>query len=367
MTESPHRPYYPALDGLRGVAIILVVFHHNFGFIRQSYFGWLGVDLFFVLSGFLITDILLREINSPHLLRNFYMRRALRILPLYYVSLSLFLFIAAPLTDTRLHWDYYLDNQFFIWTHLQNWLYIFRNPGNAEILNHYWSLAVEEQFYIFWPLVILVLKKPRRLLYFISLLLAIVILFRLGLWLYKIETLFYYNLYTFTRIDGICIGCLVALLAHLNFYSIRKYTTSIVIGFALANFLFFFINREFDYSFPYLALVGYTTFGMIFGLLVYETVTRETPLLNRVLDTALLRFFGRISYGLYIFHWPVYLLTRSYCTPALEQELGKNAGQIAISIAATLLAILISWSSRRYFEKHFLSLKGKFNSPAVIS
>ena len=87
MTATSNRPYYPALDGLRGIAILLVVIYHNFGFISQSNFGWLGVDLFFVLSGFLITDILLRTIGKPGFLREFYMRRVLRIFPLYYLSL----------------------------------------------------------------------------------------------------------------------------------------------------------------------------------------------------------------------------------------------------------------------------------------
>src|SRR5688572_28211876 len=149
MTAYPNRPYYPALDGLRGVAILLVVLYHNFGFIKQSYFGWLGVDLFFVLSGFLITDILLRTRSQPGFLRDFYMRRVLRIFPLYYVSLIIFLFILAPLTSAKVEWGYYLGNQVYFWTYLQNWLFIFKDPGNAHILNHFWSLAVEEQFYIF--------------------------------------------------------------------------------------------------------------------------------------------------------------------------------------------------------------------------
>src|SRR5687767_14913517 len=171
MTATLIRPYYPALDGLRGVAILLVVIYHNFGFISQSYFGWLGVDLFFVLSGFLITDILLRTVNDPKFLSNFYMRRVLRIFPLYYASLLLFLFIVAPLTSDKIEWNYYQENQVYLWTYLQNWLYIFKEPGSAAILNHYWSLAVEEQFYIFWPLVILLLKKPKYLLAFIGILL----------------------------------------------------------------------------------------------------------------------------------------------------------------------------------------------------
>jgi peptidoglycan/LPS O-acetylase OafA/YrhL len=356
MTATLIRPHYPALDGLRGVAILLVVIYHNFGFISQSYFGWLGVDLFFVLSGFLITDILLRTVNDPNFLSNFYMRRVLRIFPLYYVSLLLFLFIVAPLTSDKIEWSYYKENQVYLWTYLQNWLYIFKEPGSAAILNHYWSLAVEEQFYIFWPLVILLLKKPKYLLAFIGILLIAVIVFRFVLWFYQVEDLAYYNLYTFTRIDGICIGCMVALLMRMNMNFIRNYTFLIVLVFAAVNFGFYFINRENDYSFPYIALVGYTTFAMILGLLVYEAVTRETRLLNMIFGFGLLKFFGRISYGLYIFHWPVYLLLSAYYS-----DTSGISDKLLLSLAATGIAILISWLSYRYFERYFLRLKSSYS------
>ena len=356
MTATLIRPHYPALDGLRGVAILLVVIYHNFGFISQSYFGWLGVDLFFVLSGFLITDILLRTVNDPNFLSNFYMRRVLRIFPLYSVSLLLFLFIVAPLTSDKIEWSYYKENQVYLWTYLQNWLYIFKEPGSAAILNHYWSLAVEEQFYIFWPLVILLLKKPKYLLAFIGILLIAVIVFRFVLWFYQVEDLAYYNLYTFTRIDGICIGCMVALLMRMNMNFIRNYTFLIVLVFAAVNFGFYFINRENDYSFPYIALVGYTTFAMILGLLVYEAVTRETRLLNMIFGFGLLKFFGRISYGLYIIHWPVYLLLSAYYS-----DTSGISDKLLLSLAATGIAILISWLSYRYFERYFLRLKSSYS------
>src|SRR5436190_6342563 len=96
-TANPTSRHYPALDGLRGIAILLVVLLHNFGFMNYFFFGWLGVDLFFVLSGFLITNILLNTLGEPNFLKNFYLRRILRIFPLYYLILIICLFIIAAL------------------------------------------------------------------------------------------------------------------------------------------------------------------------------------------------------------------------------------------------------------------------------
>ena len=356
---TPNRNHYPALDGLRGLAILLVVVYHNFGFIDYFFFGWLGVDLFFVLSGFLITDILLNTVGHQNYLRNFYTRRILRIFPLYYLGLVLFL-IVIPRLPVNLDLKYYIDNQVWLWTYLQNWLYIFKDPSPTNTLNHLWSLAVEEQFYLLWPLVILLIRKPVHLLIFISLLLAAVLGFRLWIWTNQIADLAYFNLYTFTRIDGICIGCMVALLQRIDRDFLKRNTWLIVLFFAAVNFIFYFINRGYHFSFPYLSLVGYTTFAMIFGLLVNEAVTRDTKIVNYIFNTPLLKFFGKISYGFYIFHWPVYLLLSSFLLNKLDEYTSGSLLRFAVSIIATLAAIMISWLSYHYYEKHFLKLKDRF-------
>lgn len=341
------------------MAILLVVVYHNFGFINYFFFGWLGVDLFFVLSGFLITDILLKTVNQPRYLSNFYTRRVLRIFPLYYLFVALALFVIPRLSP---HFDisYYYDNQVWIWTYLQNWLYIFKGHDGTNAMHHLWSLAVEEQFYLFWPLVILVLRKPTRLLIFISIALAAVLGLRLWIWVNHVADLAYFNLYTFSRVDGICIGCMVALLLHINRDFLKKYTPWIVMFFAIMNFAFFFVNRSYHFSFPYLALAGYTTFAMLFGLLVNEAVTGSTPLINALFNFAPLRFFGKISYGFYMFHWPVFLLLSPWLYAQLSSLVQGRVLQFAVSFIATLAAILISWMSYRYFESYFLKLKEKW-------
>jgi len=353
------RHHYPALDGLRGLAILLIVVYHNFGFINYFFFGWLGVDLFFVLSGFLITDILLKTLTNKNYLTNFYVRRILRIFPLYYLCLILFLIIL-PKLNLPFDVKYYTDNQVWLWTYLQNWLYIFKNPDQTNTLNHLWSLAVEEQFYLLWPLAILLIRKPVYLLAFISLLLVAVLGLRLWIWTNHIADLAYFNLYTFTRIDGICIGCMVALLQRININFLKKYTLAIVLFFAGINFTFYFINRRYHFSFPYLALVGYTTFAMMFGLLVNEAVTKGTKLVNFIFNIPVLKFFGRISYGFYIFHWPIYLLLGPYLFPWVSKHINGISSQFVVSVLATGVAIVVSWISYHYYERYFLKLKDRF-------
>lgn len=361
MNPAPaHRPYYPALDGLRGLAILLVIVYHNFGFINYFFFGWLGVDLFFVLSGFLITDILLNTVGQPRFLKNFYARRLLRIFPLYYLSLLLFMYLIPALTHA-FPADYYRENQFWMWTYLQNWLYIFKPAGETTGLHHLWSLAVEEQFYLLWPLIILFLKKPGRLLLFISLVLLAVIGMRIWIWNSAVTNLAYFNLYTFSRIDGLCIGTMIALLQRINPGFLSKNTSIVVFGFALANFAFYFINRSSAFSFPYLAIAGYTTFAMTFGLLVNEAVTNGTPLITRVFSWSVLRFFGKISYGLYVFHWPVYLLLNPTLNEWITIPGNYTLTHFLSSMLATGIAIGISLLSFHFFEQPFLKLKQRFN------
>ena len=359
-TQITGRPHYPAVDGLRGLAIVTVVIYHNFGFINKYlFFGWLSVDLFFVISGFLITDILLGAAGGKNFLRNFYYRRVLRIFPLYYLSLVLFL-IVLPKLPIESGIKYYTDNQVWIWSYLQNWLYIFRPPVNTNTLNHLWSLAVEEQFYLLWPLAILIIKKPKHLLIFIALVLVATIGLRLWIWMHHLSGFAYYNLYTFTRIDGICIGCMVALILKINPGFLKKYTAGIVLFFAIMNFAFFFINRYYHFSFPYLALVGYTTFAMLLGLLLNQAVTAENKLINFIFNIPILHFFSKISYGFYVFHWPVYLLLSPYLTLWGSKFLTGAFLEFSVSLITTLLAIGISWLSFNYYEKYFLKLKNKF-------
>lgn len=152
------REHIPRLDGVRGIAILLVLLHHFTddrekltGIARRLFLvtdaGWVGVDLFFVLSGYLITRILLSTKESPRYFTTFYGRRALRIFPLYYAVLVAVLLILPRLVPPTPELDAILGRQVFLWTYLSNWV---RDTFNSDYaaLKHFWSLSVEEQFYL---------------------------------------------------------------------------------------------------------------------------------------------------------------------------------------------------------------------------
>jgi peptidoglycan/LPS O-acetylase OafA/YrhL len=362
-TGSSNKKHYPALDGLRGVAILLVVFLHNFRFLNYFFFGWLGVDLFFVLSGFLITDILLDTLDKPHFLKNFYMRRILRIFPLYYFILIICLLILPHIKTLQLNLNYYTNNQVWLWTYLQNWLYTLKEPFGSQMLLHLWSLAVEEQFYLIWPITILLIRRPKILFAVMTVVLLMVAVIRFVLWSYHIGELAYSSLYTFTRIDGICVGCMLALLMRINPGFLKKYTSLVVFFIAILNFGFYFLNHQHAYALPYLAFVGYTTFAILFGILVYEAVIGESKIINFLFNNRILKFFGKISYGLYIYHWPVYILLFEPIQHSLFHisVFNEKTSFITASVAVTIVSILISFLSYEYFEKSFLKLKNKYS------
>lgn len=360
--KQASRNHYPALDGLRGVAILLVVFLHNFGFMNYFFFGWLGVDLFFVLSGFLITDILLNTVGRKDFLKKFYIRRVLRIFPLFYLAIIICVLILPNIKSLNLQAEYYSKNQFWLWTYLQNWLFIFKEPYGDKILLHTWSLAVEEQFYLIWPLLILLFRKPKYLLAVMMSILLLTVIARYIVWTYKVEDLAYSSLYTFTRIDGLCIGAMVALLQRVNPQFLKKNTLIIVLLMAAINFSFYFINHSNGFTLPYLAFAGYTTFAVLFGILVYEAVAGDSKIIQGIFNIRPLKFFGRISYGLYVYHWPVYILLFDYTRDwFISNNMGSyRMAELASGVLVTIVAVLISMVSFRFFEKPFLKLKDRF-------
>ena len=324
--------YIPVLEGFRGMACLLVFFSHfySYQFSANSNFfgviynqilplGWCGVDAFFVLSGFLITGILLDNKEDSHYFTNFYGRRILRIFPLYYFALLLVFVILRPIfsqDETYLN----LENlQSWYWFYLQNWQATFHGLGSYNILSHFWSLAVEEQFYLFWPLIIYLVPK-RFLGGTIAFFIVFPIVLRNILLFQHLPSadlkIIYVN--TFCRVDSLVIGATIAFIARSEYWlpwlirSIR-----LLLALSFCGLAAIFISQgELGSINPLVQSFGYSLLAIFFGsLLVSSLSLPENHSFVQILSWSPLRQLGRISYGFYVYHFPILFLFRDSLTP----------------------------------------------------
>jgi Predicted acyltransferases len=299
----------PALDGLRGCAALFVLlFHFTMQLGDASglpttalktvfLFGWSGVDLFFVLSGFLITGLLLGAKGSSNYFRVFYARRMLRILPLYYFAL--FLLFTVPVVirlPATAGFATPLRDQLWFWFYLQN--YHFLGPRFAGLSGPLWSLAIEEQFYLVWPFVVFVLPRKRAL-WVCAGLVLVSLVYRIVARM-VVPHLDTYNV-TQARLDGLSIGSAIALIAagpH-GLKPLKKYLPAAagisLIAIAIAGFDIRGPHRP---AFPIL----FFAVAVFYGCLLIVAVEPGYQRAAAILESRVLRFFGRYSYALYVVH-----------------------------------------------------------------
>jgi peptidoglycan/LPS O-acetylase OafA/YrhL len=366
--------HIPALDGLRGLAILAVMLSHITVMVPASpadraYFqvvdsGWMGVDLFFVLSGFLITGILFDSRPNPHYFRNFYMRRVLRIFPLYYIYLTLMLVIAPHLHSAALAAQGTISG-----SSLWYWLYAsnvrFAMHGfDSQVLSITWSLAVEEHFYLVWPVV--VLTFGRRTLLWICLGIAAAALgLRIACVISEVRAVIPYT-FTACRMDSLAIGAAVALLARgpVKLTRLRRPAVFAVPLGALLVVALFAADRSTFWANRWILSVGFTVIsGVCAAALVLVLTGSGGSIPVRFLNSAILRKFGKYSYCLYLVHALVRSGVRDFLyKPARFLTIAGSQipGQLifyVIVIGASLLIAILSWE---LVEKRILSLKRLF-------
>jgi peptidoglycan/LPS O-acetylase OafA/YrhL len=352
-----------ALDGLRGVAIIMVLLSHASGTLASGYSGWLyplrwfsngeyGVEIFFVLSGYLITSILIREYDAIGKLdiKAFYCRRILRIFPAFY----LYLFFIAALDRMGLIKISGADFGFAA-THLINYgqaiVLLFKVPDTGSIdywfIGHFWSLSMEEQFYWMWPLTLLLLLRTRWYGVLVAVILAMPLIRFSSYYLFP-GVRGQLGMMLHTGSDGIFSGCLLAICVarHPQFSKKLLFSPWIVAGLAL---YVYGIAPMIDHMMP-------RGFGMVLGItLVIGAITifmanvllqEGTTWYHWLLESKALVFFGRISYSVYL--WQQVFLTTENTT---------FFGKWPINLVA---ALLTGWMSYRYVELPFVRLKDKY-------
>jgi peptidoglycan/LPS O-acetylase OafA/YrhL len=367
------------LDGLRGIAILLVMLVH-FGhgthpnalvhlLFKAAYAGWVGVDLFFVLSGFLITRILLATRTSPFFFRDFWMRRVLRIFPLTYGVLTVVLLLAPLVTRARAlpagpspTWLWlYASNIYPLVT--GDWF----NAPNVLGLNfgHFWSLGVEEQFYLLWPLMVWRIG-PRNLPRLCGVLAFSCICLRL---VFVAEGVSPNAIYTFTlcRMDALLAGAWIAGVAANGGRLARGVplarllavvSLAVLIGSMAVTGNTFWPGR-------FMQTAGYSLLAILFGAVVVLAIAAPASSAGRrLLESRVLTFFGKYSYGLYVLHallWPLFdlgALSVESLSARLDSYLLGVLAHASVATAVSMGAAILSW---HLYESRFLKLKRYFN------
>ncbi len=360
----------PQLDGLRGMAIGLVVLHH---FIYQfhppmpetlwaisapiSRLGWSGVDLFFILSGFLIGGILVDARESDHYYSTFYVRRAFRILPLYlFLVLLGFLFaeLASPsgkvLGVYPAPWRYYL-------TFTQNF-YFGRHTESIWYLQPTWSLAIEEQFYLTLPLLIRKVDKDRLLALSIGMVIFFCILRSLLYWHGSISVMQSYVL-PFCRFDSLFIGVACALLLRNQWWhsQIQKHSRFIIGATVVTGCTFFLMDHQLWTKNLLLHTVGFTIIGLFYASLMMLVLIHPQGAVSRAFSYAPLMRLGTISYCVYLIHGPVLTIVDSL----LRLRLSLSEVQIwTAAILGAFTTFFVAWVSWTLFESRMIALGHKF-------
>jgi peptidoglycan/LPS O-acetylase OafA/YrhL len=361
----------PVVDGLRGIAILGVLTYHftlfgiKFGaslwervYQNIAALGWAGVDLFFVLSGFLITGLLFQSRHNANYFSAFYFRRAVRIFPLYYASLAILL-LAVPVImhHAMLRPGY----QAFAWLYLLNWqMSIPFFPAVMQFLQHFWSLCIEEQFYLGWPFVVRALKRG-RLMMVCAAMIVISLCLRVTFQMLQMDVAAY--VLTFCRLDSLAIGALVglALRDERDWRIAEKIAPALTTLAATGLIVLIGLTGALSFGAFWMGTAGITLWGLFFGgCLIIALQAKAGSLVYRGCSSRFLRIFGKYSYALYICHQPLILalVSRGIDSDHLTLMLGsKLLGVLALNAIAFSTATALAFLSWHLFEKHFLKLR----------
>lgn len=371
-----------ALDGLRGIAVLLVLlFHFSWSFPDRGalhwvkeymWSGWIGVDMFFVLSGYLITRGLVKD--SPFTvgkrLKLFWARRAFRIFPLYYIVV-----IAGTLVCLALAAREEIPGASY-WLYFQNYTLAF-DPKPLRWTAHFWSLAIEEQFYFVWPLVVLLSGKRRRL-QVATLLLVLSALTRTAFMIlgHKVHVFgwddtqlakFVYRA-TPMHMDGLLIGAILAMFDQDPSLKagqlFRRIRVPLFFGSLAFMLLLMVWTKGFGTYDRRVLILGYPTLAVMFGCMVSLAAAGWFPAsLQRAFSKGPLPACGKVSYGMYIFHWMLVIFLAPW-QEAQNETLGSGAA-VGLGVAVIVLGMLavygIATLSYRFLESPFLQIKSRFH------
>lgn len=348
--------YNASLDGIRALAIIMVLFFHTQYSDSETLLsgGFIGVELFFVLSGYLITKLLLMEHGKAGTIniKNFYMRRAFRLFPALWLMLfcALVYVIVLP---SNVYSAQVSDGIIATLLYYSNWSTIYLD-NRFYFLNHTWSLAIEEQFYVTWPWFLLLSLKfiqPRGLIKVVALLIIVSAMLQ-AYFYYKTDYFLRSYAGTDTRASGILIGCILALMLQSKYDIIflhKKLVVMICGWLALPLLVVISMVAKYDSGWMYYGLGTLVSLSSA-GLIAAVEINRGSSL-SGFLALPPIQFIGKISYGLYLWHFPVFVLFH-------ERQL--NIGVIDSNLASWFTTFIVAIVSYFLIERKFLKYKSNY-------
>lgn len=350
--------YIRGLDGLRAFAIIFVVIHHSHFLTDHGSLYQLsemlgnGVDLFFIVSGFLITNILLNAKGEKHFFKNFYLRRILRIVPLYYFILSLNFFIIPLINHPSLDklknaaaWPY--------WLFLSNYYIAAKGKFENGLIDLSWSLSVEEQFYIFWSTAVYLLgRKQLKKLSLAILIFCPILRFIL---LHQGVNNVAIHVMSITRMDTLMMGALLALILKDSIIRSRMYLLTLITS--LGSFILLTNS-----SMTYTTIANYTLIGIAYASVLGLALNGHSLIL-KVLEYKPFALIGLYSYGIYLFHNPIQKALREPISNFLQKYSFEPIwGQLLFYFIVLIISVALSSLSFNFYESKWLKLKTRFNN-----
>lgn len=342
--------YWKSLDGLRAVAVGIVLLAHAGSPYPRS--GGIGVEVFFVLSGFLITGILSREFENTGGIsrKSFYMRRLLRLTPCLLACVILYSFLYF-----LLHNEFRYDVVIICLTYVANYgRALFDYDLNA--MGHCWSLAIEEQFYLFWPFIILLLEKTKK---GIKQKATVLTVLAVALYIYRLIGSQYYTpariYYALdTHMDGLVMG------SALYYYTILigeyerkdqllKSISYILLPLSVITLLI--LMGLYTWKNTEMAKFGYFMASLASCVIITDLAFSPYSLIKRILEHSILTYIGKISYGLYLYHLPVYYFVRE------EYSYLDKPVKLFVMVSVSFIIAIISY---HFYEKKFFRLKKHF-------